>query len=250
MATNNALAKLTIIPYTSDKFDTLAGTAFVAMYNPSTLSTSHTQDVQEMKTANGSDNSTQDKNKQNPTVSVELLLDGTGASPPQNVLATESNTSVQGFSTAISGLENGKVNISKAIEILFKVLMKIESKTHDSNFLKVIWGEGLYLECKVQSATVNYSLFNRDGSPLRATVSCTFIETNNHVMSQRKNKLFSPDITKIHLVKAGDTIYNIAKSEYGSESFYLQIAAANDLMNYRKLQPGQNLILPPTNKAE
>jgi nucleoid-associated protein YgaU len=87
-------------------------------------------------------------------------------------------------------------------------------------------------------------LFNQLGQPLRAKVSATFLEVPKPPAKQ------SPDLTKIHLVTAGDTIYNIAKAEYDDESFYLQIAQANDLKNYRKLVPGQKLVLPPIAKTE
>ncbi|HEU4718961.1 MAG TPA: LysM domain-containing protein, partial [Bacteroidia bacterium] len=82
-------------------------------------------------------------------------------------------------------------------------------------------------------------------NPLRATLSASFIQVPFAGNDRASLSWQSPDITKLHLVTAGDTIYNIARNEYGSESYYLQIAEANDLKNYRRLVPGTQLILPP-----
>ena len=125
----------------------------------------------------------------------------------------------------------------------------INKDSHEPNFLKIVWGKGLRFFCQLQSATVKYDLFNQLGQPIRATITANFIEVpeNGKVNTSR---LQSPDLTKLYQVKAGDTLYNIAKKEYNSESFYLQIAQANDLKNYRKLVPGQRLILPPIAKTE
>jgi len=43
----------------------------------------------------------------------------------------------------------------------------------------------------------------------------------------------------------GDTLDLIADNNYDDPSYYLQLARANRLKNFRKLKPGMRLILPP-----
>ena len=63
-------------------------------------------------------------------------------------------------------------------------------------------------------------------------------------------KLFSADLTHVHLVKDGETLPAIAHQIYGDPKYYVEIARVNNLRNFRSLKPGMELILPPVNKQE
>lgn len=234
------LAKLIILPAKG------AGIPFVAMYNPTTMSFQRGQDNVEKhttQTINGVVVETKTINA--PTFSVELFLDGTGASPPMGIPA------IGGAAGTAAGVIISAIGVDALINLFFKSTLKVEGATHTTKDVKLIWGAGLFFRCKLQNATVNYTLINRLGLPLRATISASFVASDDAtIIGGLFDKLFSPDLTKTHIVKAGDTIYNIAKEEYDDESFYLQIAEANDLKNYRKLTPGQTLILPPIKQDE
>lgn len=268
-----ALAKLTIIPYLKcidGKLSGIAGKPFFALYNPTTYSINGGKEMATKHVAGGGPGNVEDLYAINRTLSIELFLDGTGASPPLGIpigaafgaignaiggpagsvgsLIAQASAQAALSAVAVTKLVNYFFSIAAGgdvVEVTVDPGATTKNKiTHTSNYLKVIWGKGLSFKCKLQSATVNYSLFNQLGQPLRAKISATFIEEG------KKPILESPDLTKIHLVKAGDTIYNIAKEEYDSESYYMQIAQANDLVNYRKLVPGQILVLPPIAKTE
>jgi nucleoid-associated protein YgaU len=211
----------------------------------------------------------------NRTLKIDLFVDGTGASPPLGVpvgsafgLAGQLIKSGQAGSIG-SLIAQGSAQallsaftVTQYINYFFGVVSAkgpfipkdqgevtpdVNKSSHNPNFLKLVWGKGLRFFCQLSDASVSYTLFNQLGQPLRATISATFLEVPG---PEGKSRLESPDLTKVHLVTAGDTIYNIAKAEYDDESFYLQIAQANDLKNYRKLVPGQKLVLPPIAKTE
>lgn len=238
---NKALAKLTIIPFLNKKpWIIPAGVPFVAMYNPSTFSTQHSQSYVDKANTDGVEAITEFKRTINRTISVQLLLDATGASPAGGVVGA-----------ALSKAAKTVGSVDVLIANFFLTTQSPNPKSHRPNFLRVIWGAGLFFECTLQSATVTYTLFDRLGRPLRATINATFRKCNTPLgISKIKNFFSSPDVTKTYTVKAGDTIYNLAQQEYGDDSFYQQIAIANNLKNYRRLTPGQVLVFPPIKKID
>lgn len=57
----------------------------------------------------------------------------------------------------------------------------------------------------------------------------------------------SSTAVKIYEVKSGDTLSNIAKTEYGNANDYMRIFEANKdiLKDPNKIYPGQKLKIPP-----
>lgn len=234
------LAKLMILPAKG------VGVPFVAMYNPTSLSFQRGQsNVPKFTTQTINGVTVETKTVNAPNLRVELFLDGTGASPPMGI------PTIGGAIGKAAGVAVSAIGVDALISLFFKSTLKVEGKTHTTKDVKLIWGAGLFFRCKLEDATVNYTLINRLGLPLRATISASFIASDDATLvTGLIDKLFSPDLTKTYTVKAGDTLYNIAKEEYEDESFYLQIAQVNSLKNYRNLTPGQTLILPPFKKDE
>ncbi|HTL83239.1 MAG TPA: LysM peptidoglycan-binding domain-containing protein [Bacteroidia bacterium] len=244
---NKALAKLTIIPFAVKEkagvpVTTLipAGVPFVCMYNPTTFTKSNNTRSIPKPTTSNLPPKVEQKALENETVTFDILLDATGASPGSGVVGA-----------ALTKTAKTLGGVDLLIANFFLTTRQPNSSTHRPNTLRIIWGAGLYFECVLCSAKVSYSLFDRTGRPLRATINATFKQApTSTFLSKIKNFFSSPDVTKTYVVKAGDTIYNLAQSEYGDESFYQQIAEVNDLKNYRKLVPGQVLIFPPIKQDE
>lgn len=233
------LARMTIIPHKDDDF-TKPLKEFKAMYNPSSLTISHGSMLAEQKASQENTlNPVTTLGRKNGSFSVEFFFDGTGASPSGGLGL--------GIVDAIAGI-GGKV-VSNQIKDFYTATLIANAEIHRPLSLKILWGS-LTFFCKLQSATTNYMLFDGDGNPLRATINASFTQVSAAGDDDVKKSSFqSADLTKVYQVKAGDTIYNIAKEMYDDESFYLQIAETNSLKNYRKLTPGQQLILPPVKKV-
>jgi hypothetical protein len=277
-----ALAKLNIVAYSKmdDKgnFDSKVG-RFIALYNPTDFEFNTGTELAINYTAGGGAAPVQDLYQTNRELKIEFFVDGTGTSPPLGIplgwamgaIGNVGGGASVGALVAQASLSAvaSAFTVTSYINYFFKIAAsstlrdtpptpddplttdvneaRVNPQTHQSNYLKLIWGAGFRFNCKLATASVKYTLFNQLGQPLRATIKATFTEIAGN---KEKSRLQSPDLTKVHLVKAGDTIYNLAEKEYGSESYYLQIAQANDLINYRKLTPGQTLVLPPIAKIE
>ena len=91
-------------------------------------------------------------------------------------------------------------------------------------------------------------MFRPDGSPLRAIINATFTEVLSQPAAQGEDKKSSPDLTHIRVVKEGDTLPSMANDIYGDFSYYLEVAKANNLQDFRNLMPGQKLYFPPFDK--
>jgi nucleoid-associated protein YgaU len=50
-------------------------------------------------------------------------------------------------------------------------------------------------------------------------------------------------------VKAGDTLPLMCYMIYGDPKYYLAVAAANNLSNFRSLLPGTDIVFPPLEKV-
>lgn len=207
---------------------------FEAMYNPTSFSQKYGAEILEKPTTRKAAGELEFMRLQNQTVSFKLIIDGTGASPGSNLVGANST----------SLLASATKGVDLVVEYLLKGVLALNKETHDTNELTLIWG--VYkMKAKVTSVSVNYIMFDRIGRPLRAEVDISFKQISDvSLLSMFK----SPDVTKTYIVKAGDTLPLIALREYDDESFYLEIAKINNLKNYRRLEPGMTLVMPPFNK--
>jgi hypothetical protein len=134
------------------------------------------------------------------------------------------------------------------IEKFKKVVLDYNGDQHKPNYLVVSWGSLLF-KGSLKDMEITYKLFKPDGTPIRATIRATFkgfIEDNLRVARENNN---SPDLTHIRIVGEGDTLPLMTFRIYGNSKYYLEVAKANKLVNFRKLKPGQQIFFPPIEKA-
>ena len=227
------LAKMSITAYADEEYSEELDT-FEVMYNPNTYSQEF-KNTYERQTTQGNTETLVFVHTAPETVSFEFLFDATGAS-------------VSGSSNMADKVIEDK-RTDQAITEFLDTTYRRSGDTHRPNFLKLRWGffefQGL-----LESATVTHKLFNLDGNPIRSTVNCNFRKHTSLQEQAAQNKLSSPDLTHYRLVQAGDTLPGIAQKIYGDPSFYLEIARVNNLINFRNLEVGQRLTLPPIDKKE
>ena len=125
--------------------------------------------------------------------------------------------------------------------------MDIDGDIHRPNYLIVQWGTFI-CECYLISSRITYTLFDSFGIPLRAKVNATFLERIESKLNQIANMFSSPDLTHTRLVKEGDRLPLMVFKEYKNQDYYLQVARANKLKNFRKLKTGEMINLPPVSK--
>ena len=226
------LLKMMIFSYHADENGMPKGfpIPYPVMYNPEKLSKSLTVNYQRTCAPGDNGQELEYHSVESGDVTFDFLFDATGTSV----------NSINGeIANAIGGVD---------LEIeLFLALMTPDPEEHKPKTLTLVWGTFIF-NCKLKSANVNYTLFSSIGRPLRATVTATFERHEFRILQAALNKLFSSDLTKVHIVKAGETLPSIANKVYGSPTYYMEVARANNLLNFRNLQPGQELILPPVEK--
>jgi hypothetical protein len=196
-----------------------AARSFEVMMNPNTYSQKYEAQYQARQGA-GNTSSPQVFEKIKPQdYSFELLFDGTG-------------TAVQ------------KVAVKEKLDEFLAVAALPDSELHRPMYLKLSWGT-LTTRCVLKSAEITYTLFNPDGTPLRARVRAAFSEFEDDQRRVARERKASPDLTHVHTVRSGEHLSQLTNHYYGDPSRYLQVAAYNALDNFRELQPGQTLVFPP-----
>lgn len=124
-----------------------------------------------------------------------------------------------------------------------KGLMDISSNQHTPPICIFTWG-AFNFNCIIQSVTKKFTMFIPDGTPVRATLSVTLLESRDIDKQVKEMNLLSSDLTKSWVVTQGDSLWAIAAKEYGSPEDWRLIAKRNNIENPRILNPGQILVIP------
>ncbi len=122
-------------------------------------------------------------------------------------------------------------------------LMYVDSDRHRPPELKVEWAS-LQFKGFLAQCTQRFIRFDEQGQPVRAILSCTFIEHRDVAKLFVANPLNSPDTTKYHTVRQGDSLWALAAEEYGDASQWRVIASANGISDARRLRTGETLVVP------
>ncbi len=86
-----------------------------------------------------------------------------------------------------------------------------------------------------------FTYFDNSGMPLRAKLSCSFMELPKGGAVKEKK---SNDLHKVYIVQRGDTLASIAKKLMHNVSLWRHIAQANGITDPLVLTPGRVLHIP------
>lgn len=171
-----------------------------------------------------------------PDLSFEFLFDATGIIEMSQKAGKNTN-------------DAKKESITEDINAFRELLIGYNGDAHETRHLKLVWGDGLVFVGRATEMSIAYKLFNASGKPVRAAVRVKFkssIEEGKRIALENKK---SPDLTHYRRVKAGDTLHLMCQRIYGDARYYLQVAEMNQLGNFRRLTPGQELLFPPIDKT-
>jgi len=171
-----------------------------------------------------------------PTLSLELMFDtyeGDSEGGWGSVISLPNPLAIHAFSSP-SGVS--------VLPYTSKIgeLTQINRELHRPPHCQVWWGRVLLITGPLTSLTQKYTRFMPDGTPVRATLNCTF--TVSSAVGGRE--LRSADVTKTHTVKLGDTLQLIAHQYYEDASLWREVALANSIDDPRRLAPGSVLTIP------
>ncbi|MDJ0676395.1 MAG: hypothetical protein QNJ36_13590 [Calothrix sp. MO_167.B42] len=229
------LEKLKIYVYGNRLRIGLPQDTFEAMFNPESYSLKYENAYQTYQGINTSGCEAQYSLSKPQNLSLKLILDDTGVA----------DYGLYGFAGAslVSKLV-GTQDVYKQVQKFLQLTCYMDGEIHEPKFLKIEWGD-LIFDCRLKSVNVEYTLFNRSGQPIRAELNTVFIgdiQDSKRIKEENKN---SPDLSHLKTIKSGDKLPIMAQEVYGNSAYYLQIARANNLNNFRKLKTGINIKLPP-----
>jgi len=121
----------------------------------------------------------------------------------------------------------------------------LSAKKPASPWVRFDWGTArtTSFDGILSSLQITYTLFDVDGTPLRATCALSISEASNDVPGQNPTS-GAREATKTHQVVAGDSLAQIAWREYGDATAWRLIAEANDIDDPMALKPGRELLVP------
>jgi LysM repeat protein len=226
------LAKLRIAAYSSSRrrASEHVGT-FVAMFNPASFSRAYEIEYGSAKSPNSTAKQLRYVLSEPSELTLGLLLDGTGVEESGGTGST------------------GSQKVSERVKKFLNLAFHMNGKIHQPNYLWVRWGN-LDFRCRLKKVDITYTNFDRDGTALRAELGITLIsdvEVKKLLIEEGKE---SPDLTHRRIVRHGDTLPLLTKEVYGTSAYYLRVAQANGLDDFRNLVPGQELVFPAVQGEE
>jgi|Tabmets5t2r1_1033131.scaffolds.fasta_scaffold18909_3 nucleoid-associated protein YgaU len=120
--------------------------------------------------------------------------------------------------------------------------------------LTFVWGRTAGFRAVARQLSIQYTLFDIDGSPLRAQARLTLVQVERATdgTSGRADRPPGQNPTtraiggvSTHLVRDGDSLPSLAYSAYGDPTRWRLIADANDISNPLELPRGASLLIPP-----
>lgn len=140
-------------------------------------------------------------------------------------------------------------SVEKKIEDLMVACVptpkSLVSKKPASPWVRFEWGTAKTTSFNgvLSSFSVDYSLFDVDGTPLRATCSLGIEEASVDAPGQNPTS-GSDNARRTHRVVAGDNLPQLAWHEYGDATEWRVIAETNEIDDPMTLIPGTELLVP------
>jgi nucleoid-associated protein YgaU len=123
-------------------------------------------------------------------------------------------------------------------------LVLVQSELHRPPVCHLQWGKIVLFEGVLTQLHQDFTFFMPNGTPVRATLGCTFMAYRTFDKAVTQVQLHSADVPRRRIVRRGDTLTSIALDEYNDRTQWRTIAGANNIDNPRALAPGQVLVIP------
>jgi LysM repeat protein len=123
-------------------------------------------------------------------------------------------------------------------------LLRLDPDLHAPPVLLVAMAS-LQLRCVLSRVGQRFLMFMPDGVPVRARLTCTFIEYVDPEQEAKAANLQTADFSKVHVVADGETLSAVAARLYDDPRRWRPIAVANGIADPRSITTGQSLRIPP-----
>ncbi|WP_370941811.1 LysM peptidoglycan-binding domain-containing protein [Amycolatopsis sp. cg5] len=134
-------------------------------------------------------------------------------------------------------------------------LLDKRRQTHAPSVLLFLFGR-MQFRCVLVEASQRFTLFFRDGTPVRSTMTVRLQEYVEAQIEIKQGVFFgSPTVSAVvgaavsgrstvHMTVAGDTLSGLAAAYLGDAGRWRQIAEANRIEDPAHLPPGRSLVIP------
>jgi nucleoid-associated protein YgaU len=190
---------------------------------------------------------------------AEITIPGLDAPLQQFVRGQAEKLSIElFFDTTEAGMGLGATSVTSLTDKVFQ-LARIDPDLHAPPIVTFIWnhhlaGDSLDVRLGgqnrdsfkgvIESIRQKFTLFSPEGIPLRATVNVVLREYRTLDEQLTQLNLKSPDRTRSHTVRGGETLSAIATEEWQRPEEWRRIADENAIEDPRRLHPGAFLDIP------
>ena len=161
-----------------------------------------------------------------PTLSFELMFD----------------TTQEGKAKPVTDYTKKLVNLTR------KAKVKGTSRAANDErpeWVQLCWGKFVSFKAVVKSLDINFTLFNKDGVPLRATASVTLEQFEDDDKWPKQNPTSGTIAPAAeHVVQPGETLDRIAEGHFGDPTEWRTLAQANGIRDPFEIRAGQRISVP------
>lgn len=186
------------------------------------------------------------------TLSQQVSVPGTATPSREGGQQQYAGTGAMSFSTSLffDAFSEAKGDVTPKITTLLGWMKPTKASGSDGRhcppMVKFTWGGNQQLDKLIgflTQATVKYTLFRMDGTPVRAEVAITITaqsdpETGTNPTSHAVNS------RRVHQVIDGDTLQSVAYRELGKPTYWRSIAELNNIDDPMRLPAGTVLLIP------
>ncbi|WP_342323010.1 hypothetical protein AAEY27_00435 [Kosakonia sp. BYX6] len=146
-------------------------------------------------------------------------------------------------------LPGNSTSIESQMEML-KFLCAVDASTDTPHFLQITWGNMRwenkgYFAGRASELSINYTLFDRNAAPLRATARLLLVADASIVIQNAEKQLLSPTSTLLNIAdKATLALMAVsAAASLAANIDYLSLAWQNDMDNLDDFSIGGSLLV-------
>lgn len=125
-----------------------------------------------------------------------------------------------------------------------QVVYRMNPDKHSPSVLNVVWGTFCF-RCRIKTLKYDYTLFSVQGDAVRVKITASFEGYTDRKTELKQSGKQSPDLSRLIVLREGDSIHDLCRQLYGDPSFCEDVARYNGLSGFRNIKPGTTLMFPP-----
>jgi Contractile injection system tube protein len=233
-----------------------ATSLFEVQVNPESVRRSFSVMYHHSRDINNSRNNPQIYRPRPESLDLKFILDGTGALQQTSIVqeAGFAALDVGGAVFGAIGIDAMAAYVATRVAQLQATIYDYIDETHRTPLLAVNWGKLVFIGV-LEDMAVNYNLFAPSGIPLRAEINLKIkahdFSAGGSALGAAANAVLSflsPDLSRRRVVRESDNVLTLCREVYESDKYYIEVAKANGITNFRKVRTGEALDFPPIEK--